>query len=352
MNIESKTNNKKIFFGKLDSVNNPRSIHGIYPYRGKISSIDARQIVRQFKKGKVLLDPFCGSGTIPFEGQQHGLEVYGIDNNPLAVILARAKIETKNLNSELGLAKDLVNKAIHLPHFDVPDIIREYFHSDTAQQCVRLSKFFSRMTNYVKAAFMGAVCLAARGCNHYKWTSVTVGKKIEPFRKINFYEKFLSKVEKHLEETKRNGSVFKADARDLLEYLDRESVDYVFTSPPYFDALDYTAYHAKFIFALLEWDRANVRKGLIQNVATYEKDIRITLEQIHKVTRRNGLVVFVVGDKKMPDGTTVNGADFFNKITPFKKSYVVERTYNGTSSSVIDAINKTRRKEQIIVWEK
>lgn len=55
---------KHIQFCNLHSVNNPNSIHGIYPYRGKISAIDAQQVIKQFKKGKILLDPFCGSGSI------------------------------------------------------------------------------------------------------------------------------------------------------------------------------------------------------------------------------------------------------------------------------------------------
>ena len=38
-----------------------------YPYRGKISALDADQILKQIPKGSVVLDPFCGSGTIVYE---------------------------------------------------------------------------------------------------------------------------------------------------------------------------------------------------------------------------------------------------------------------------------------------
>ena len=57
----------QINFQTLQSVTNPNSIHGIYPYRGKISAKEAVNVISQFSKNKTLLDPFCGTGTIIFE---------------------------------------------------------------------------------------------------------------------------------------------------------------------------------------------------------------------------------------------------------------------------------------------
>ena len=82
-------------FKKLNSVNNPKSIHGIYPYRGKMSGIDAGLIINEVNKQfkiKKLLDPFCGTGTINYEAQNKGIHNIGIDLNPLAVSIAKAKI--------------------------------------------------------------------------------------------------------------------------------------------------------------------------------------------------------------------------------------------------------------------
>lgn len=343
----------QLIFTKLESVNNPKSIHGIYPYRGKISAIDAQQIIKQFSKKGILLDPFCGSGTIIFEGQQHGLKVIGCDMNPLAVILSKGKVETKNLDKELSMARQLISESKNTKDtIKIPPIILDFFHKETAQQIMKTAKYFDRMSNYLKACFMGAICLAARGCNHYKWTSVTVGKKIKPFRNIDFYEKFFSKISKHYENTVNKGVVYEKDARNLSQFLDKESIDYVFSSPPYFDALDYTSYHAKFIYAALGWSRDKVRKNLIQNVKDYEENMKIVLKEIDYVTKKNAMIVFVVGDKKLSNGTIINGGEFFKKIAPFENFYIIERHYNGTSSKVIDDINRTKRKEQIIVWNK
>ena len=41
----------------------------------------------------LLLDPFCGGGSIPLEAQRLGLEAHGSDLNPIAVLITKAMIE-------------------------------------------------------------------------------------------------------------------------------------------------------------------------------------------------------------------------------------------------------------------
>jgi len=52
--------------------------------------------------------------------------------------------------------------------------------------------------------------------------------------------------------------------------------------------------------------------------------------------KNGGQIIFVVGDKKI-HGKIINGAAFFQKISPFKKVKVIERTYSGISSQVFDS---------------
>ena len=86
---------KNIVLRQLKQVSNPRSIHGIYPYRGKMSAIDAAQVISQLPANSTLLDPFCGTGTIVYEAQIHGMNAIGIDNNPIACTIASGKIQSK-----------------------------------------------------------------------------------------------------------------------------------------------------------------------------------------------------------------------------------------------------------------
>jgi len=338
---------------ELKSVNNPNSVHGIYPYRGKISALDADQILKQIPKGSIVLDPFCGSGTIVYEGLKYGHKTIGTDLNPIAVFLAKGKV---NIPASFDSIKTeviaLIENAKTLRKYDkVKESASKHFHEDTIDEISRVSVFFESMSDYVKACFLGTICLTARGCNHYLWTSSTVGKDINPKRYINFYEKLEQKVKKHFYPLNRNSTIHELDARKLSEKIELDSVDYVFTSPPYFDCLDYTAYYAKIIYDILDFDRMKIREGLIQTFKEYELDMKLVLEELYKVCKNGAKIIFVVGDKKI-HGKLINGGEFFNSLSPFKNVKYLERSYTGSSSQVFDKLNDTKRKEQIVIWEK
>lgn len=339
---------------QLNSVNNPNSIHGIYPYRGKIAALDAQQIVKQMPPNSTLLDPFCGSGTIVYEGLKYGLNTIGIDLNPLAVFLAKGKVNVPYVIEEsLIEVNAIIENAKQLRSFNrINSYAAKHFEERTADEIARVSTFFENMSDYVKACFLGSICLTARGCNHYKWTSSTVGKDITPKRYINFYEKIKQKLIKHhYPVSSQNGEVFECDARNLSSIIESETIDFVFTSPPYFDCLDYTAYYAKIIYNILGYDRLLIRENLIQTFSDYESDMKKVLLELYNVCRKGAKIIFVVGDKKV-HGKIINGGEFFNSISPFKHVKFIERSYSGSSSQVFDKLNNTNRKEQIIIWVK
>jgi len=137
-----KSNNPLIQFQHFDSVNNPSSMHGMYPYRGKISALDAQSVISQLPQKGVLLDPFCGSGTIVYEAQKHGLTGIGVDLNPLALQIARAKVYLDNGES-LALCEEILAaaKADMAAHrYDpMPEAPLKSFHEQTAIEimCVK-----------------------------------------------------------------------------------------------------------------------------------------------------------------------------------------------------------------------
>lgn len=345
-----------ITFNLIKTVNRPQSIHGIYPYRGKISSIEASEIVKQISPKSVLLDPFCGSGTIILESAMRGVDAIGIDNNPLAYILTKGKINSLEYDKDIfdyEVGK-IISKSKELNNFtDMPENAKRHFHKTSAEEIMRTSYFFNKMSDYLKATFLGAIALTARGCNHYKWTSSTVGKDINPKRYINFYEKFKEKVSKHhLQITKKNNAkVFLGDSRKLSEIIPEKSVDFVFTSPPYFDCLDYTSYYGKIVLEILGYDRLKIKKELIQNIKDYKKDMAKVMREIIKITKSDAKIVFVVGDKKIGK-EIIKGSDLFSELIKHKPSKIIEREYTNSSSQVFDKLNKTKRKEQIIIWDK
>lgn len=339
---------------QLSSVNNPNSIHGIYPYRGKISALDAIQVIRQMPSNSVLLDPFCGSGTIVYEGLNVGLKTFGVDSNPIAVVLAKGKVSMPiDQNETVSEVTKLINQAKCLNDYkSMPTTASRHFENTSADEISRIATLFSEMSDYVRACFLGTIALTARGCNHYKWTSSTVGKDIEPKRYIDFYQKFKQKVSKHYYPPKTfRSKIIEGDARKLSDFIEPDSVDFVFTSPPYFDCLDYTAYYAKIVYDILGYNRLEIRDNLIQKFSDYEEDMKVVLAELYKVCKKGARVIFVVGDKKVHGGL-INGGEYFNSISPFRNVHFIERSYSKSSSQIFDTLNKTNRKEQIIIWEK
>ena len=145
--------------------------------------------------------------------------------------------------------------------------------------------------------------------------------------------------------------IYYGDSRNLRDFIKPDSIDFVFSSPPYFDCLDYTAYYARIIYDILGYERVQIRSALIQNFENYKDDMKLVLENLYTVLKPGGQVIFVVGDKKI-HRQVINGAEYFQAISPFKEYEIIERSYTGTSSKVFDAINKTERKEQIVIWTK
>jgi DNA modification methylase len=346
----------EVVLKELTSVNNPNSIHGIFPYRGKISALDAINMIQQFPEDITLLDPFCGSGTIVAESQKVGLKAIGIDNNPIAITISNAKVMSSELFDQTHI-EALIEKAEQLPMKriqEMPAWPNKHFHPNTATQIMRLKQFYNQMNDFERGAFFGAIALSARGCNHYKWSSNQIGSIQEPLRDIDFFEKFRNKIHKNvphlLPET--HAEIHHHDTRKLSEIIPANSVDVVYTSPPYFDALDYTSYYTKFVYEIMdEHDRLEIKKGLIQTFSKYAEDMKQVLIEVRKVLKPGGKAIFVVGDKKTKDGI-INGGEFFSNLIDWEPDYVKQRGYTGSSSQIWDSINKTDRKEQVIVWTK
>ena len=339
---------------KLKSVTNPKSIHGMYPYRGKISAIEAESVVGSFSHETKLLDPFCGSGTIVYEAKKRGLaEAWGLDLNPLAQWLTEAKLQcpVDLIDAESELEYVQIQNPVS-PHVK-DDRLLFYFHEQTLREIESVSQVFEQFSPYLKGCFAGALALAARGCNGYMWTSSTVGKNLEEKIYVPFFEKFAAKVKKHHYPVSNEGvyKFIQQDARSLSSIFSPAYFDIIFTSPPYFDALDYTAYYAKILYLLLGVDSREVKPALIQKTSTYEEDMRKVLDELVKVTSDTAKLIFVVGDKKTKSGV-INGGEFFSELLHHKPDKVFERSYTGSSSKIFDDINKTSRREQIVVWDK
>lgn len=74
------------------------SAHGLHEYKGKFNPQIVRAVVNLLGVGMKgdkprVLDPFCGSGTSLVESAHMGWDALGVDANPLAVLISKAKLD-------------------------------------------------------------------------------------------------------------------------------------------------------------------------------------------------------------------------------------------------------------------
>ncbi len=91
--------------------------HQIHPYPAKLLPNIAHFFVSAsslHKRGRKILDPFCGSGTVALEASLAGAMPYVADANPLALLIAKVKTTPFDVTALRAIAKKIVARAVRL----------------------------------------------------------------------------------------------------------------------------------------------------------------------------------------------------------------------------------------------
>jgi site-specific DNA-methyltransferase (cytosine-N4-specific) len=102
------------------------SSHGLHEYRGKFNPQVVRVLgnILGLQSGDWLIDPFCGSGTSLLEARHSQWNAVGIDRNPLAIEIAKAKLASITISDEYlisienQLVETLTGRAIGINFVD------------------------------------------------------------------------------------------------------------------------------------------------------------------------------------------------------------------------------------------
>jgi len=99
--------NWALSFEQYKEAETTKHVHRLHPYKGKFipqlveyfldSHTDSFKTETYFKKGDIVLDPFCGSGTTMVQACELGMHAIGIDVSAFNALIANCKVTRYNL---------------------------------------------------------------------------------------------------------------------------------------------------------------------------------------------------------------------------------------------------------------
>jgi hypothetical protein len=246
-----------------------------FPYREGYSTQLVNAFIKELKITGNIFDPFSGSGTTLLASRHNNLNSFGIDVNPISVLVAKAENENysindiKNLRDEIEKLKTVTrSKKVFHTSFDLADKV---FNSEILQTLLQLKFHLKEIQNQkIQNLFFVAwlsiiedVSNIKKEGNGIKYKNrkrtpngyINIEKEVWekqafPEDKFNFVK---TKLLKHLEiisEDIRNNyglcekqpQIFKGSCLKFDE-LFSEEIQFTFFSPPYCNCFDYFEIH-------------------------------------------------------------------------------------------------------------
>lgn len=284
----------------------------------------------RISRGNVVLDPFCGVGTTLLSCKELGISSIGVDALPLMVFVSSVKTRDYDLSVLKRDYEYLFSGRLSINDVsDISQFVKQFFKPSVLREILSFKKkietiddensrdFFllALMNSAVKASYMyrdGAVLKVAK-------------KPIPPFKK--FFKRRCKVMLRDLERVNfpegAETKVTLGDARNL-SHIGDSSVDFVITSPPYLNKIEYArAYTVEQDLFLGVESHGLMRSCIGLNVPdiisdkyaslppvarAYFIDMERAIGELYRVVRKGGMLALVVAGGVFP--TQVVESDF------------------------------------------
>ena len=332
--------------------------HGLHKYPAKFFPELPRWLIKRYsKKGETVIDPFAGSGTTNVEALLAKRPSIGIDVDPFSRFISNVKTTPLNENDLIVSQNDLLKlildyKSSKVKEQDIPSFpYRDnWFNKEIIYELAYIRKSINSLNlsqeikDFYKTCFSSIIRAVSNADDNCTRTVIRkkLNKKVERGDALRkFAEAILVKVPKMIEFSRicpKNVDVVfptNMDAR-FIEYKEN-SIDLAVTSPPYANAVDYPRTHQleSYWLGLANGSLNPLKKKhvgtecvssleykslhkigissadkVIKNIFEkdcrrayiaykYLDDMRKNLVEIHRVLRKGGKYIIVVGNNKI-----------------------------------------------------
>lgn len=263
-----------------------------YPCRYP-SQIPATLIGMLTAPGETVLDPFLGSGTSVVEAQQLCRSSIGVELNPVAALMSRAKTIPRDAKS-ISRIIDKIRLAIHQDagRYTVPPTVqtKKWYTPRTILSLRRIRYSIDQLKGdtrlIAEAAFSAILLGVCRETRHWGYVCDNTSPK-EDYERDVFaeFESVLSGFKQAYSQRddywKLGGAIpqpiptcqiFEGDSSRLLSNVPAKSVQLIVTSPPYYGVADYV----KAQRLTLEWQEKDIEALRQQEIGARSKRRRLT----------------------------------------------------------------------------
>ena len=263
------TSAEQVAWGRLDSApmshawsnsDEPEdALHRIHAYPAKFPAfLTTRALTYATGLGlrvERLGDVFCGCGTVAHEARKAGLEFWGCDINPVAILIARAKSSALDGSSLRQLADEVLSRATAATrapdqHEEVEDFLQRWHDPGQRETLGKLLVAIEEVvpaTSPYRAALLCAFSSILKSCS--RWRAWSNKPRIDPNKPARPVAKLFSTACARMASA-YDQATWPEGPVPMLEVADARSVqapallpDLLVCSAPYATSIDYVELH-------------------------------------------------------------------------------------------------------------